>query len=87
MWYNDDIYTLASGKDFYANNGIVGLAPGRAAVSEGYDGTAIMECNERPCWSCYEDPPEYLSPAEVIEIADYMIALWAAWRDKYKAQT
>lgn len=37
MEYISDRYKLSSGKEFYANHGIIGIAPD-LEISEGYDG-------------------------------------------------
>lgn len=42
---------MSNGREFYANNGIIGLAPGSVCVSEGYDGTVAAESEGRPCWA------------------------------------
>ena len=67
-----DTYELSTGKTFYANCGIIGLAPGKDAISEGYDGTVYYP-HER------ENPSEWpgaLTDAERLEIAQFMIKLW-----------
>lgn len=72
----DDTYTLSTGMCIAANNGIIGLCPD-GGVFEGYDG-------------CIEDhdaagDPDFasLTHAERVEIADYMIARWQAYRAKH----
>jgi hypothetical protein len=76
-----DRYRLSTGREFYANRGIVGMSPQFAdrhqeyndCVPEGYDGSICV--NDR--WS---EPEEYWTGAEQHELADYMIALWQRWK-------
>ena len=63
MRQEGDGYVLSSGRTFYANNGIIGIAPG-LDISEGYDG-GIEE--------------EYFTKEENREIAIFMIMLWTKW--------
>lgn len=55
-----------SGRDVYANRGIIGINPD-LETSEGYDGGLPWD--------------EPLTKAERIELADYMIALWTRYRE------
>lgn len=75
-----DGYVLSTGREFYANNGIIGLSPefGRGALAEGYDGGILCEPN---CWN----EAQQWTAAERTELADYMIALWMKWRDQFGA--
>jgi hypothetical protein len=61
-----DGFVLDSGREFYANNNIIGLGP-NLEVSEGHDGGVV--CDD---WI----------PQERAELADYMIALWMAFKVK-----
>ncbi len=80
-----DGFILSSGRRIGANNNIIGLSEPTEeegwTISEGYDGTLFMAKN-----------PEYtpsgggltpLTPEELVEIADYMIALWQRFKDDY----
>jgi hypothetical protein len=63
-----DNYELSTGRTFYANNGLIGLTSvddPACRVSEGYDGGVDVEL-----WTA----------AERAELADYMIALWTAFK-------
>jgi hypothetical protein len=68
MTYEGDFYTLSSGRRFYANNGILGLAPGDRHLNYGADGGADF----------YDYP---LTPAERREIAEFMIEIWQQWAE------
>ena len=61
-----DIYTLASGRTFYANHGILGISPGEGAaeLTEGYDGGLFLRS---------------LTREERIEIATAMVEAWGKW--------
>ena len=63
----DDGFRLTTGKEFYANNGILGLSPMCPALFEGYDGTV--------------DDGTVLTDAERHEVAEYMISVWRAWAE------
>ena len=73
-----DTYTLSTGREFYANNGIVGLTGkisrspicGPCGFAEGYDGSELADD-----WTLTERQ----------ELADYMIALWAQWPTRQRA--
>jgi hypothetical protein len=71
-----DKITFTSGRERYASNGIIGLGPD-GEVTEGYDGSL---------WSVEEvdwrEPEACLSPADRVELADYMIERWKTFRDK-----
>lgn len=64
MIQTEDGYKLSTGKEFYANCGILGLAPD-GDVTEGYDGTVAGRSE--------------FTPDERREIADVMIKAWKEW--------
>jgi len=66
-----DEFVLSSGRQFYANCGIIGLSPHDDHVHEGYDG---------PVWMDMDD--DTWTPEEKRELATYMIALWMRWRER-----
>lgn len=67
-------YRLTSGREIYANRGILGLGlASDDTLYEGYDGH-ITDADE------YDDGR--LTPAERRQIADQMIARWQAWAAK-----
>lgn len=59
-----DMFEFSTGRQFYANNNIVGLAPGSDRPSEGYDGGVDSEE-----WTAEERR----------ELAEFMAGLWKAW--------
>lgn len=61
-----DKYVLSSGREFYANLGILGIDP-RGDVSEGYDGGLYPERG---------GGADDFTPEERREIADFAIAAW-----------
>jgi hypothetical protein len=63
----DDFVLEVSGREFYANNGIIGMAPSADYVSEGYDG-GIGKAGD-------------FTAEERAELADYMIARWQAFKE------
>ena len=58
---------FSSGREFYANNGIVGLSP-ELELFEGYD-------------AHLEGYDQSLTPDESAELADFMIDLWRKFKD------
>ena len=74
-----DTYTLSSGRSFYANRGILGLAPereeftNRLTISEGYDGGVGMDCGYSK---------EKFTAEERAEVALWMINLWREWGEQ-----
>ena len=73
--FDDDYLVLHSGRRLYVNRGIIGLDPD-LRLSHGYDGGFNYT------WppSTWGDSTNTLSPAEVHEIADVMIARWVAFK-------
>ena len=69
MTRNGDHWTLSSGRRFYANGGIVGIAADGEA-STGYDGGMELEGD----W-----PPPPFTAEERQEIAAHAISLWTKW--------
>lgn len=74
-----DGYKLSTGREVYANGGIIGIgerASGSLFASQGYDGhlsgddSFVVDA---------EDLDELFTPAERQEIAAYMIKLWQEW--------
>lgn len=79
---NDDTYELSTGRTFYANNGIIGICSdtaeeGRRQLAHGYDGGIDTDLG-----SMLGLAEGDWTVAERRELADYMIGLWALWRDK-----
>lgn len=65
---DSDHFQLSTGRTFYAHMGLIGLTPDQGSevrVSAGYDDSVDVDG-----WT----------PAERIELADYMIALWQDFR-------
>ena len=80
----DDTIRLSSGREIYANNGILGMSAGMAAegikYTDGYDGSTYTRKSH--------DKDEYTdewTPAERQELAEYVIGLWRAWADRQTA--
>lgn len=73
----DTGYRLSSGREFYANRGLVSIvrADGVFEICEGYDGDVYYQ---REDWNEHSNP---WLPAECAELADHMIALWQAFKD------
>jgi hypothetical protein len=73
MKIEGDTITLSTGREVYANRGIIGLSDD-LRPSYGYDGGI-------EAWGrTYMDEPPW-SKAERQELADYMIALWTQFRE------
>lgn len=71
---DQDKLTLSTGKQFYANRGIIGIDKD-LDVSEGYDGgIEILRDDQEPFYS------DGLEPKEVVELCDFMIKRWGALR-------
>ena len=77
---------LSTGREIYTNEEIVGIDD-ELAVHEGYDGGIIEADVTEPSW-IYDDEEreewlkKHLTSAEMVELADIMIARWTAYRDK-----
>lgn len=78
-------YRLSSGREFYANCGIIGMNPPtglrvdvpdawRDSIYKGYDGSQIIRAPE---WM--EDTSRDWTDAERKELAEFMVALWREW--------
>jgi hypothetical protein len=81
MTLDNNIYTLSTGRTFYANRGIVGMSPEFAQGTNGYAGV-FAEGYDGEEWTrkAYSsDNASEWTPAERQEIAAYMVRLWAAW--------
>ena len=61
-----DTLVFSTGKEIYANHGIVGINPS-LGIFEGYDDDLY---------------PESFTKDEKIELADYMIGLWKKFREE-----
>ncbi len=81
MTREGDGYRLVTGRYLYANNGILGLAPG-GRLHEGYDGSVIEDLPDVD--TEYFDP---LTLAERIEISRFMVDVWRAWADDHGPMT
>lgn len=73
-----DTIKFSSGREAYANCGIVGISP-ELAISEGYDGHIGWPTPE---WWDEESRQARLSSDDMRELADHMMILWA----KFKAE-
>lgn len=79
MKIDGDDVIFSTGAVRYANNGIIGLSPDMR-VTEGYDGG--LWSPEEAAWR-----DDCLTPAERVELADYMIERWKTFRDMALAST
>ena len=70
MIIENDTVTFSTGRQVYANGGIIGLAP-NLEVTEGYDGDIAFE---------------QFSSEECIELAEYMIGQWQRFLEIEKSQ-
>ena len=75
-------FILSNGKEFYANQGIIGIAPtgkddGATFLYEGYDGSLYDQ---------YADFENEFSNDELIEIAEYMIEQWGNFKHNIESR-
>lgn len=75
---DDDTYELSTGRQFYANNGTLGLSPDHSTggVDYGADGSVCLDDDYS------KGHPRAWTPAEKRELGEFMIALWTAWTEK-----
>ena len=73
MKVEGDYLIFSSGKKVYANCGIVGMGPNLSEPTGGYDHSLT-----------YEDE---LSPDEIRELSDFMVALWQQYGASADGQT
>ncbi|MBX3653211.1 MAG: hypothetical protein KF686_03440 [Ramlibacter sp.] len=71
--------TFTSGRTKYAHGGIIGIDPA-LIVSEGYDGPFFRPAYEWETPEEYEEGGSALTPEERVELADFMIARWEAFK-------
>lgn len=69
---------FSSGRERYAHRGIVGLDP-RGEITQGYDGGFWSP--DIPDIDIHDDP---LTDADLVELADYMIARWTEFRGAHQ---
>ncbi len=81
MKIEGDEVIFSTGKNKYANCGIIGLTP-KGHVTEGFDGGFYDSDFPHALW---EEEPE-LTLAECVELADFMIERWMDVRLKYIEQ-
>jgi hypothetical protein len=74
-----DEFILSTGRRVYAHGGILGLSPDDDSVAEGLDGH--IDCDRHD-----EFNTQPWTDAERAELADYMIALWIAWKERNTAK-
>lgn len=65
---DEDWYRLSTGRPLYANNGIVGLDVKNGGVFTGYDDDLS---------------PRQWTVEERREFADFMIAAWTEWKERF----
>uniref|UniRef100_A0A6M3IJT8 Uncharacterized protein n=2 Tax=viral metagenome TaxID=1070528 RepID=A0A6M3IJT8_9ZZZZ len=71
---------FSTGKEKYANVGIIGLGSD-GDVTEGYDGGFY-----NPSEFLFDDEEPELTPGERIELADFMIERWSEFKIKAKRE-
>jgi hypothetical protein len=76
----DDL-VFSSGRVRDANGAIVGLSPD-LEVYGGYDGSVYVDQEEEPDFN-YREKEDWLTKADLQELADYMIAQWRAFKTKH----
>ena len=77
--YSSNYYQLSTGRTLYVNLGYIGLASngGQWELTQGYDGRILAA--EGPA-STSRDDPFPLTGEERIELAEYMIDQWTAYK-------
>lgn len=75
-----DLITFSSGREAYANLGVVGLGP-NLEIFEGYDGTIEFAPGERLFERTGEHQEHWLTADDLRELADHMIAEWTRYRE------
>jgi len=72
---DDSYFVLSTGKQIYAYDGVIGLNEEMEYIHNGYDGSDCIIGDE---YSSSE-----FTPAEIVEICDYMIDLWNKLKIKH----
>ena len=80
--YENRLHFESTGRTLIASEGIIGLAP-NGDVYSGWDEILFEHLPLMPKAPKTDD----LNPAELIELADYMIARWQAFRSRIIAQS
>lgn len=79
MKVKEDGFVLSSGREVYANRGIIGINP-ELEISEGYDsGIHLGPSYELKDGQVVKAPGSIWTADEKREMADYMMRLWAAF--------
>jgi hypothetical protein len=80
MKYQNSRYVMSTGREIYANQGIIGLSPD-LHLSGGYD-----QGIEWPSGDWLE-PEDRLTAEDMLELADEMISRWQRFRDSIDTAT
>lgn len=78
MKIDHDHVVFNTGKERYANGGIIGIND-RLEIYGGYDGSFYIDAADDESWREEED---ILSPQELIELAEHMIWMWSEFKAK-----
>lgn len=78
MKIDHDHVIFNTGKERYANGGIIGIND-RLEIYGGYDSSFYIDSADDKSW---RDEEDILSPSELIELADHMIGMWSAFKTK-----
>jgi hypothetical protein len=81
IWYGDEI-EFSTGNRAYVHDASIGLSLDGERVVYGQDGELMWTTDDEPI--PYNPSP--LTPVEMIELADEMIAKWQRFRDARKAE-
>lgn len=73
------IYILNSGKEYYADDGIVGLGSNWSVLHGGAESFEEIRNGENDAFAILE-------PEEAVEIAEYMIEQWKQFKRHWKAK-
>ena len=82
MKIEGDFVTFSTGRKKHANYGIIGIGPDDDEISGGFDGTIYRSDwipDKEDIGEDGEDHGCHLTPAEQIELADYMMKRWEAF--------
>jgi hypothetical protein len=81
----ENMYTLSSGRIFYANRGILGLGlEARGELSSGYDDAVIVDGRFAEVADTDDEARDLAAwtPAERAEVADEMIRRWTVFKER-----
>jgi hypothetical protein len=83
---DSETYRLSSGREFYANDGLISIAreaDGTFSIREGYDGD-INGMDDAGDWMDDVEIKQIWSADERKELADFMIAQWTDFKESQR---